>query len=108
VAVSKKPVTRAGIKARVYYKRYRRLYEALLAEHRLSGGDPGMIIELVHSLVDVNARWSCTECVKLLRDEITIEKAELQGELPLLIGTQFRHPTSQAYLEKVLKKGKVT
>jgi len=99
--VSKKPVTRAGIKARVYYKRYRALYNVLLDVK-----DPAKILEYVYILVDVIAAPTCGECLRLLLDEITIERAELQGELPLLIGTQFKHPTSAAYLEQVIKKGK--
>lgn len=92
---------RAQIRARIYYKRYRDLYHFLCAEK-----DPKKIIEAVRTMIDVHAKWTSRECIRVLLDDMEIQEAQQRGELPLLIGQPFRHPTSPAYLEQVIKKGR--
>ena len=94
-------MSRTGIKARIYYKRYRDLYDFLCVEK-----DPMKIIAAVRTMVDVNAKWTCQEAIEVLLDDIEIQAAHAAGELPLLIGKAFRHSTSAAYLEQVIKKGR--
>lgn len=91
---------RRSMRKRVGYTRYKNLWDGLRGN--LKTPDP-LILLGIQKLINPTLPWTSVEALRVLVDDIVLQDATDKGELPLLIGHEWRHHSTQEYFERILK-----